>query len=46
MQEKFKKKNPPKNCVRERERTNLFFVRENNAQNGRDRDKFILRECE
>ena len=30
---------------REREREH-FFVRENYAQNGRDGDKFIIRECE
>ena len=47
MQEK---KNPPKNLEREREgegeRGNLFFVRENYAQNRRDSDKFIVRGCE
>ena len=31
---------------REGERNKLFFVRENCAQNGRDNDKFIVRECE
>ena len=30
---------------RERERNNLF-VRENYAKNGRENDKFIIRECE
>ena len=41
-------KNPPKNLEREREgeRGNLFFVRENYAQNRRDSDKFIVRWCE
>ena len=45
MQEK---KNPPKNLERERkrEREDLFFVRENYAQNRRDSDKFIVRGCE
>ena len=41
MQEK---KNTKK--LRERERENPFFVRENYAQNGRDCDKFIVREYE
>ena len=40
MQEK--KKNPPKNLEREREREPFFFVRENYAQNIRDSDKFIV----
>ena len=40
---KLKKKKPPKNCERERERETTFFVRENNAQNGRDSDKFIVK---
>ena len=44
MQEK--KKNPPKNLEREREREPFFVVRKNYAQNGRDSDKFIVRECE
>ena len=45
MQEK---KNPPKKLERERERErgNLFFVRENYAYNRRDSDKFIVRGCE
>ena len=30
----------------ERERENFCFVRENYAQNGRDSDKFMVRECE
>ena len=43
MQEK---KNPPKNLEREGEREREpFFVRENYAQNRRDSDKFIVREC-
>ena len=44
MQEK---KNPPKFFYeRERERENIFVVRENNAQNGRNSDKFIVNGCE
>ena len=44
MQEK---KNPPKNWEREREITFfLFLVRENYAYNGKDSDKFIVREYE
>ena len=31
---------------RERERENLFFVRENHASNGIDSYKFIVRKCE
>ena len=42
MQEIFK--NSTKK-LRERERE-PFFVRENYVQNGRDSDKFIVRECE
>ena len=30
----------------ERERENLFVVKENYAYNGKDYDKFIVRECE
>ena len=45
MQEK---KNPPKNWERERERerNNIFFVRENYAYNGKDSDKYIERDYE
>ena len=41
MQEKLKKKTTKK--FREREGGDLFFVRENYAQNRRDSDKFIVR---
>ena len=44
MQEKLKKKKSTKK-FRERERE-LFFVREDYAQNRRDSDKFIVRGCE
>ena len=43
MQEKKSTKNLRE---REGERNKFFFVRENCAQNGRDNDKFIVRECE
>ena len=54
MQEKKKKKSTKKFREREREReregeregTFFFLVRENYAQNKRDSDKFIVRECE
>ena len=45
MQEKFKN-STKKLRERERERERTFFVRENYVQNGRDSDKFIVRECE
>ena len=45
MEERKKKKNPPQNCVRERERE-PFFVREKYIKNGKENDKFIGRGCE
>ena len=47
MQENFKKstKKIVRERERERERENLCFVRKNYAQNGRDSDEFIVRQC-